>query len=298
MHWRFIEKPSLKLIYSFSIYSFLLHVFGTVILYTDAFVIGLFLPISFLTFFSIAGNLFTYARGLLAGVTQTITPLASKLEAEGLHKDLQRLTLNASGYATALMLPVYVTFMLRGSSTIGLWMGVEYAKLSGQVLWVLALAGVFSSAPAVAWAIMFGISKHKAMVPMYLVESGCNIGLSIWLVPKFGVIGSAWGTTLPNLLVCLFFFPWFVNRALGISKRSYIERAWIRPLISIMPFAACTYAMEHWWPAQRLFFLLIQVALALPLAAVPLWYVCVPREDRDHGLKNLKRSLGLTVHGA
>ncbi len=295
LRWASIDKINLRLIYTFSLYSFLIHVSGAVILYTDAIVVGLFLPVSFVTIFSIGGNLFTYARGLVAGITQTITPLASKLEAEGAHSELQRMTINMSGYTTALMLPIYVTFLLRGSSVIGLWMGPEYAGPSGHVLWVLTLAGVFYAAPCVAWATMFGTSKHAALVPMYVAQGLLNLGLSIWLVKPLGVAGVAWGTTIPMLMESVLFWPWYLKHTLGIAYHKYAFRAWGLPILAIIPFAICSYSMEQWWPAHRLIILFAQIALAMPTAALPLWYVCVPRDERAYRLEKLRESMRLAL---
>ena len=145
---RLVNRQHLHMIFSFSLYSFMLQVSAYLILYTDAVVIGAFLPVSLVTFFSIAGNLVTYARGLTNGITTTMTPMASQLEASGKHSELQWVTLKGARYASALMLPIGVTFMLRGSTFIGLWMGPKYASLSGTVLLVLAIAYVMSAGPA------------------------------------------------------------------------------------------------------------------------------------------------------
>jgi len=41
---------------------------------------------------------------------------------------------------TMLILPVVITFALRGRAFIGLWVGDEYASLSGTVLRILSIA--------------------------------------------------------------------------------------------------------------------------------------------------------------
>jgi O-antigen/teichoic acid export membrane protein len=275
------DSDHFRLILTFSIYSFMLHIFAYLILYTDSVVIAAFLPVSLVTFFSIAVNLITYSKGLISGITSTMTPLASRLEARKDFSELRRVTLQNSRFASALILPICLTFILRGKTFIGLWMGQEYAALSWHVLWVLTLSVLFSTGPSVPWAVSFGMSKHKPLVPIYLCESFINLGLSIYLVRKIGIVGVAWGTTLPDLVVCLFFWPWYVRRILQIPIWSFVANAWVRPGLAMLPFAACSYAVDHFWRASNLSVFFSQVALILPVAFIGFWFLCLSPEDRE-----------------
>lgn len=280
VHFGKADRERLRMIFSFSFYSFLLQITTYLILYTDAVVIGAFLPVSLVTFFSIAGNLAYYTRSLISGISQTMTPMASSLEASGKHTELQLATLNSARYATALAMPIAVTFLLRGSHFIGLWMGSEYAELSGEVLQVLTLTLIFTGATSVAWAVIFGLGRHKALVPVSVAEGLINLLLSILLVQKLGIVGVAWGTAIPNLCTSLFFWPWYVRRTLGIPKHTFILNGWFLPAVAVLPFAACSYAMERWWPAGNMLQFFLQVAAALPAAILGFWFICVKPADR------------------
>ena len=58
----------MKLIFSFSVFSFLLHVSGSLIYASDSIVIAAFLPVSAVTFYVIAGILLDYTRTLVSVV--------------------------------------------------------------------------------------------------------------------------------------------------------------------------------------------------------------------------------------
>jgi O-antigen/teichoic acid export membrane protein len=280
VHMADINRKRLQLIFYFSAYSFLLQIFASLILYTDAVVISLYLPVSLVTFFAIGGNLISYARALVAGISQLMTPLASSLQAGGDEEGLRRALLDGTRYGTCLMMPICLTFMLRGSTFIGLWMGSQYADLSGRVLWVLAFSGLFSAGIQVAWGIILGLGRHRALVPVSLVEALANLGLSIFLVQRSGVVGVAWGTTLPNVLVCLLFWPVYLNRSLDVPLGKFCWNTWLRPGIALVPFGLASYVLDRWWTAQNLLAFLAQVALALPLAAIGVWFLCIPERDR------------------
>ena len=275
------DRPHLRLIVGYSIYSFLLYVADYLIYYTDMMVIGAFLPVALITFFSIAGSLVKYARGLVSGVSQAISPLASALEAQHKTQELRAVTLHASRFATLLVLPCGLTFMLRGSTFIGLWMGGQYAELAGRVLWILSIPLILFAGNQVAFSVLFGISKHKVMLPVTLVEAAWNLAMSLALVSSMGIVGVAWGTAVPSLTINLLFWPWWLRRLLGIPIRSYVVSIWVRPALAMVPFALCTYAIEKFWPVENLGVFFVQVGMALPLAVLGAWFVCLTRWERQ-----------------
>src|SRR5256885_10876443 len=123
---------------------------------------------------------------------------------------------------------------------------------------------LFAASGMVVSSIILGISRHKPLVPVTLAEGLCNLGLSIWLVRKMGIMGVAWGTLIPSLFTNLVFLPWYVRRALGVTRSRYIISAWIKPGLAAVPFAAMSYAMEQFWPANNLVVFFLQVVLCIP----------------------------------
>jgi O-antigen/teichoic acid export membrane protein len=280
VHFSQCDKENLKMIFSFSFYSFLLQISGYLIFYTDSVVIGAFLPISAITFFAIAGNLMNYSRGLLSGISTTAAPVAAVLEAKGEQAELRRVLLKGTRYASMLFFPIGIAFLLRGSSFIGLWMGPSYAALSGKVLAILTVAQLLASGDQVSGSMTLGIGRHRWMVPPAIFEGVLNLGMSIALVRHYGIVGVAVGTAVPNLLVHLFFWPWYVHHVYGVKPTSYVFSTWILPAIAVLPYAVATYATEKWWPAKNLLMFFGQIACVLPLALVAFWFICVTPEDR------------------
>ncbi len=287
IHFSGADQAGVKLIFSFSVFSFMLHVGGSLIYASDNVVIGAYLPVTAVTFYVIGGNLVEYARTLVSGISQTMTPLASSIEARKDKDHLQRMVLLSSRAGSMVVWPIALTFMLRGSTFIGLWMGPQYALLSGEVLRVLSLTLLFWAANSVTAGSFLGLSKHKPLVPVMLAEGLCNLALSIiWIRSGMGIMGVAWGTVVPSLLTSLLFWPGYIRRTLGIHPLTYMMSAWIRPGIAIVPFALGTSAIERYWPTEHLLVFFFQVALVLPLAAAGYWIFCLdPAQREDYGRK-------------
>jgi O-antigen/teichoic acid export membrane protein len=286
-----LRREHTKLIFSFGLFAFLLQFSNYLIFYTDALVIGAFLPVSMVAFFAIGGNLTIYARDLVGGVSRTMTPLASRLEVEAGLEKLQETALKMARYCSLAMLPVFVTFILRGHTFIGLWMGPSFADLSGHVLWILSIPWLVGAGTSVIGSTMLGIGKHKAVVPFALGEGIGNLVLSVALIKAWGIIGVAWGTVLPNLAISLFFWPWYASRTLGISFKSYATALWILPLLGVVPFAAATYALERLWPVHTLLLFFVQVGCVLPVMLPGAWIFGITAEERRAYGKELSKPL-------
>jgi O-antigen/teichoic acid export membrane protein len=280
-----------RMIFAFSVYMFLIQVSGDLIFYADTVVIGAFLPVALITFFVIGGNLVEYTRVILTGISFPLGPLASQLEAKGDVAGLKETLLTSTRLGTAVVVPILVTFMIRGGTFIGLWMGSQYIEVSGHILRILTLLMFFIAGTHLAGSVTLGIGKHKPLVLVRGLEGLCNLGLSILWVRTMGIAGVAWGTTIPGIAFC-FFWPWYMHKILDIRPIQFIVDCWLRPWSCLIPFAVATYGVERWWPVSRLLMFFLQIVLILPVALAGIWFGCVDRKHREHYTAVLVQSIG------
>jgi O-antigen/teichoic acid export membrane protein len=187
--------------------------------------------------------------------------------------------LQGARFATLAVLPIVLTLELRGASFVGIWMGPAYAGPAGAVLTVLALPVWASAGFDVVTAAMIGINQHRGLIPVFVCEAFMNVLLSIALVPYLGIVGVAWGTALPRLIVSLFVGPLYVRRHARVPLRAYWTQTLLRPAVGMIPFALVTWVTEMWWPASNIWGFFGQVLTALPVAALGAWFVVLtPRE--------------------
>jgi len=279
--YRSWDPRYLRLILSFSAYSFLLQLGGVLVFYSDAVVIAALLPISQVTHFTIAGNLIAYCRELLSGVSTTTLPRASSLEAAGHLPELQRVVLGGNRLSMLVALPIVITFMLRGETFVGLWMGQEYAMPAGRVLFILSLYVAVAAGNQAASSAVLGIGKHKGLVPVIWAEALVNLGLSVLLGWRMGIEGVAWATTLPRMVTSLLVLPRYICGAFGLDLRQYALSSWVRPGLAVMPFAALTLATESSLETKSLAAFFTQVAVALVLSGPGFWYWGLTPQERD-----------------
>jgi O-antigen/teichoic acid export membrane protein len=277
------------LIVPFSAYSFLLLTFDPLLAYLVSLLVGTLGSAQLVTFFWIGANLVNYSRAIVGGISKTSTPLASALEAQGDQARLQQATLNTASFATVVVLPMAVTFLFRGSSFVGLWMGPEYSAPSGRVLWILTISLIFSASSQIALATVLGISKHKALVPVFLGQAIATLVASAAVFPRAGVVGVAWAMAIPHLAVSLLFWPAYLRKTVGVPLRACFEAVWLRPLLAALPFALGTYALEKLLPASNLAIFFLQTGALLPLALAGSWYLCLTKEVRSKLLETIRQ---------
>jgi O-antigen/teichoic acid export membrane protein len=272
----------IRLIFGYGLSATLLHASSALMLYSDTLVIGALLPASMITFFAIAGSLSEYARSAVTGISYTLSPRVSALQAQGNRSAIQTAVLRSGRLATLVVLPIALTFLLRGPSFIGLWMGPSYVDLSGRVLQVLAITLWTLAGYQVVTASVMGSGDHAGIIPYFITEAALNLVLSVIWVKRYGVIGSAMGTLVPRLIMSLLVGPWYIQRRLGVRIRAFWVTTLVFPTAAMLPFAAGSYAVERLWPATDLLMYFSQVALTLPLAAVGAWFICLTAEERSY----------------
>ncbi len=271
------DRETFYKLWNYSLYAFLINVAIQVTYYSDNVVIGAFLSPTAVTLYAIGGILITYARQIVSSMTTTFTPLASTFEAQGSDENLRRLLIHGTRAALIVSLPIEVALFFRGHTFIGLWMGDQYAQVSGTVMQILLLSVIFGSATTTAGGIVYGMGQHKRIAFWGIGEAAANLILSIILVRRIGIYGVAWGTAIPSVIIEVLFWPVFISRLVKISVRTFLWETWFRPAIAIVPYALACIAVERYWPAHNLFWFFLQIAVLLPL--VPLAVALVFRKE-------------------
>jgi O-antigen/teichoic acid export membrane protein len=278
-------------IFSFSALSTLINFSGTLVLYSDSLVIGAFLPAAQIALFSIASMLTDYTRSITRGVSMTMTPRVSAMEVGHDVSAIATVILQASRLTTLIILPIGITFLIRGPEFIGLWMGAGFAEPSGVVLRILTVALIFQPAMHIMGSSLYGLSHQRSVVPLVVAEAVVNLALSLVLIRPFGIAGVAWGTAVPSLISSLIFFPLLSRKLLGIRVWSYNLQTRIRPLLAMVPFTIGTLLVKRFAPVHGLIDYFAWVAAVLPLAGVGAWFVGLDPAERKPFVAKLRGGL-------
>lgn len=228
---RLVDSSAMRMIGGYSIDAFLAMIAGRISFQTDAIVIGAFLPLSQITFFAIPARLVEHAKGALRSITTVLTPHISRLEGQNDLEAIRRVFIKGTRYVLWLMVPVQIGLWTLGKPFLTLWIGPEHAERGYPVLAILALPLALALSQSVSGRILYGIGKLKFFSRMLLVEAGLNLLLSLILVRPFGIVGVAWGTALPNLLLNLCVGA-YTCQVLGVGVPMYLRSSFVEPCLA------------------------------------------------------------------
>jgi len=267
-------------IVSFGLISTILNLSNAITTYSDSVIIGFFLPLETIAFFSIASSLIAYAKMVVSGVSQTVAPVVGSLEGSGEIARVGDVFLASARLAALALMPVLATFWTRGDTFISLWMGESFAARSGKILWILTFGQWALTGFHVLTSAMIGIERHRGMVPAFIAEGLANLLLCVVLVRQFGLVGVAYGILLPRLCISLVFGPAYARSVLGTRISAYWWQTLIRPALVVVPFAAASWAVDVWWKPATLWLYFTQIGLCLPFAALGAWVAGLESEER------------------
>ncbi len=143
-----------------------------------------------------------------------LVPAISEQFGRGDMERLRRIYLLSGRYLMMLAFPLAAVGIAMAGPIVHLMYGAaEYGPviMIMQILFVpYALMGVGHAAIGV----IYGVNKPSFILKMGIVLIGLNVGLSIWLIPLYGLAGAAIGSSVPRL-VALPLYILFASRQVG-----------------------------------------------------------------------------------
>jgi O-antigen/teichoic acid export membrane protein len=216
---------------------------------SDAMVIGAFLSSSAVTLFSIGSRLVDYSSYAVKSMTQIFTPMSSHFHEAGDMVRLQRIFIVGNRACAFIMFPLCITLVILGRPIIESWVGARYLA-SYSVLVLLVVPRSLYLAQSTSIKILVGMSHHRVLASVLLLEGGVNLLFSVLLVRRFGIVGVALGTAIPLTCTSVLFLPRHLCRLLGLPLGTFLRRAYRLPLALCAPLAAVLWFTSHRFPVH------------------------------------------------
>jgi O-antigen/teichoic acid export membrane protein len=271
--WSYVSRDSLKQVAGYGSVTFMIIVAGRLRFRTDAVVIGTFLSASAITYFSIGGRLVDYTGEVVSSLAQIFTPMSSHYHATGNYAQLRRIFVSGNRACAFVMLPLTVALVVMGKSIIEAWVGPHYLS-SYLVLLILLIPSALYTSQTTSNRILFGMSRHKSLAYVVLMEGIANLILSITLVRPLGIVGDAIGTAIPLLCTALFFLPRHMCRQLDIPVRKFLVEAYFYPVVLCIPMSIALVLMQRSFYAHHYPQLVANLTVGFAVYGVgALWFV-------------------------
>src|SRR5579862_811156 len=209
---------------SYSIFSFAGQVSDRLRFQADPVVISMFVGLAAVTHYRIASTLALQYIVLTVAVTGVFAPLFSRLYGA---RDLDKL--RATFFLATKVSICVATFLgfgliAWGKPFILRWMGPGYVDAYAPLA-LLTIAITFDLWQAPSVDLLYAIARHRAYACLNFVEGVLNLGLSLWLVRRYGMVGVALGTLGAMAVMRLAVQPLWTCRLSAFSYRAYMKTA-------------------------------------------------------------------------
>lgn len=208
---RHISRVVLKECFSFSMFTALRGMAVRVIHLTDVVVIGLILGKAAAVPYYVALRLVQMISTPLEKIGDVVLPQASEMHARGQREGLEELCARAMGMGLLLASAFLIGSVYFGEVFLTTWMGTGLEG-SYLILIILAASQVIAQPLIILRQALTAIGDVKRPAYIDVAQAVANLVLSILFVRVWGIVGVAWGTFLPLVLIEGFIlFPYAVK---------------------------------------------------------------------------------------
>lgn len=195
---------------------------------SDSFEVGLY------------GAAYPIASGMLIVLSSfgfMYLPLASKLDADGDHEEINRIYKTTTKWIFLVTFPAFLTFVLFPADVIQLFFGSEY--IGGAPALVILSFGFFANAVVGRnRETMSALGKTGQLMGANALAFALNFALNLVLIPRYGLVGAAAASAASyltlNLAVSgLLFYLYDISPISNYSVRTFVAV----PLLLFPPMA-------------------------------------------------------------
>jgi O-antigen/teichoic acid export membrane protein len=276
-----LNKEIFKDVAKYSIYVLVLQAGARLSFQTDAIVIGSFISVGAIIWFSIANNILTYLMQFIVGISQALMPKVSSLDATGDYSSLTKTYVEYSKITFILLLPICYGLFIFGGDFIALWMGEKYRQVSGTILSILTVSYLFFLVQrGVAFPILMGTSKMKFLSILMVSTAILNLLLSIVLSSYYGLYGVAFGTAIPNVINVIA-IVWYMCRQYKINLFEYVRKCLVYPVLASLPCLGTMILTSIYVDVSTY----IHIVLA-GFAGVTVYFICIKYIYFKNGIRS------------
>lgn len=218
------SPPAYRLseLFRFSMVSWMAALASTGLLWADTILLGIYGSSADVGLYNVATRLVVLATFVMPPVLAAFAPRIADLYRRGHTDTLERSYGVATSWILRLSLPSFILLVLFPGELLSLF-GSGFAV--GATVTVILAVGQFMNAATGPCGMMLTMSGRPGLATIdNLVVLGVNIGLNIWLIPRYGILGSAvaWGVSLGLVNLARVAQVWLTMRMLpfdvGVAK--------------------------------------------------------------------------------
>lgn len=250
--FKHFQLKLLKEVTNFSFFAYIIMFSNIVIYKTDQIVLGVMTSLGAVALYQVGSRLPHVMTQLTSQFQDNLAPISAEYYKAGEFDKLNIIIMYSNRFVAFITTCCFLVFAILTPQILYVWLKVT-DEIPMQVSYVLLLSSfsliIFRS---VSNKFLLMTGNHKKLSKIAAIESIINLVLSIILVRAMGVIGVAYGTLIPNIIISLFFILPMAVKKSGSTISSYIRTIYL-PLIlvailpsTILYYLASLVPIEDW----------------------------------------------------
>ncbi len=239
------RRAAVRDLLDYSVPAFVISISIRLMAYTDSMVIGYVIGVGAITYYALAASLVDYVQEIGWGLAGVLVPVVSGHEALDEVAPIRRRYLQFTRYCVFLMVPVVAVSYVLGRAFFTRWVGPDYA-LSARILAILVTGMAVFVILMPAQAVLKGMSRHRYLAGLLIVEAVLNLVLSLWLARDHGVVGVALGTLIPRVVVSGAVLPVIMLRLLDIRPVRFLQAGFLPAVPGILGSMLLAWFVRPW----------------------------------------------------
>jgi O-antigen/teichoic acid export membrane protein len=245
-----------------------------ILLYLDRILIASLISVGAMTVYVIPYEVITRLRVVPASLVNALFPSISEHSLASSKDSLARLYGESLKYMLLILLPCFLVLALLGSDIISAWVGPEYAERGGQVLRIMAGGALLNSLAFIPYAALVALGRPDLPAKFHLAELPLYLGLSLILIPRWGIVGAAWAVSVRLAADALALF-WSARKYVNCMANYYV--LW-RPIILNLLLAFSLGVVCAWPKSAGV--RLTEAALCSIGYALAVWFFVLEERER------------------
>jgi len=279
--WRYISGRHARELLSFSFYMFLASAGDLLRTRLDSLVIARWLGVALVTPYNVAARLIEFFRTIMNSVLGPLLTEMSSLDGRSSELKLKHLFIRSSRMTALFSCWVTAFLFINGKALLRHWLDSGFVS-SFSVLMVLALGRCLAVGQAPSVILLIARGRNRLVGCMTVVEGLANLGLSIYWVRSYGLIGVAMGTLVPLIATKCVIQPLYTVMVARLSLLEYLQKAMAPGLIaSALSVAVCETIGLGTSPESSLLSFFAKLLAQVALFSVVAYIIGLSAEDRQ-----------------
>ena len=292
VNMRYVDRSIFQGLLGYTFFIFLSDVVDQLNTNVDKYLLGRMIGTVSVAIYSVGFNLKHYYTIVSWIIPEMFIPEANRLAIE--EKDDKKLTVlftKIGRYNNFILLLVLTGFFLVGKPFIRLWVGPEYDN-AYYVCMILMLAGYIPAIQTLGVNIQNAKNMHRIRSIVYFGIACVNVVISVFLIRKWGEIGTSIGTFGAVFLGSGLFMNYYYHKHLGLNIFYFWKKVlkWTIPamMIAFIAWLALKDTVIDSW--IKLFGFVCAYSLVYIVA---LWFIGLHKNEKEIIKTYLKKSINM-----